>query len=488
MARRLPRPVDYRAVYVRTQTPEEFPAVELDSETGAYFTLLREAPSDPTNPDTPMTVTVAGAARARVTGAPAPGEYRVRTATVGATTEWLPVLEFNAADLGRIGTCDYYRGGSVYTRPWMERLHSFSRPLQATSLAALQADSPAQSDAWTRGGPLDLAIVAGVLYYSNGVEWLALAGGVAGNVGAQAGIGPAVAPVQALPLGGKGGAAGAIGPASAPPSAQAPHVTIGAAPGGATGDVLPADAPLSPGVLSATGKAAAGVAANAPITAQPLNAVGNASGGGTGPLLPPNPNFDTDITATGEQANAWWKEQFLGDHNAGVAVAGQFASTEMTGSYVGHLLAQPGYWDDGMNFGWDIASALLSFVRTKAEIDATGGVLTFDLRPKAQNAPGYAVIRLHAFDAGNVEITNGGGVTGDAINLWGAPAADTTIVGATTVNVTQTVSFNLKTWMSNHLTAGKTWADVAKVIVSFETSSTGSAANLTNEFYIDNFR
>ena len=85
MARRLPRPVDHRTVYVRTQTPEAFSAIEYDPETGTYFALLREAPADPMNPATPMSVTVNGQPRTHATGngVALAGQFRVAATMAG---------------------------------------------------------------------------------------------------------------------------------------------------------------------------------------------------------------------------------------------------------------------------------------------------------------------------------------------------------------------------------------------------------------------
>jgi len=277
MARRLPRPVDYRAVYVRTQVPELLDSIEGDAISGAFVASLTEAPADPTQPATPMVVTIGGAPRTRVDGAPAAGQFRVWTAIIGGATEWLPVLEFHSSDAGQNPSVDYYRGGSVYHRLWMERLREYARPLMYGSLAALQGSHPATADAWTRGGPADLAIVAGALYYSDGAAWQLLSGG--SPVGASAGVGPAASPVILPGLTGSGGAAGGVGPAAAPVTAQAPAVTIGAPPGGASGEAGPISAPVVPGVLGAVGAAASGAGpASSPVAAQGLGAVGGGGG------------------------------------------------------------------------------------------------------------------------------------------------------------------------------------------------------------------
>jgi hypothetical protein len=47
-------------------------------------------------------------------------------------------------------------------------------------------------------------------------------------------------------------------------------------------------------------------------------------------------------------------------------------------------------------------------------------------------------------------------------------------------------TFNLKTWIEGRLDAGKTWANVTKVIASFESRSENDSTHA--DWYIDNFR
>ena len=168
-------PVNYRTSAVVTPTPEAF-------EIGADgVALLAEAPADPSNVATPMTVTVGGNARTRVTGSPAAGQYRVKTQSViyadlAAHTEYLPLLEFHSSDAGLSGTCSYYRTGTVVTTEFYQSMIAFLRPLTGyASSATLPAPT---TDPTQRGCPGDMAFTTGgQLYYSDGTQWFAVAGG-----------------------------------------------------------------------------------------------------------------------------------------------------------------------------------------------------------------------------------------------------------------------------------------------------------------------
>lgn len=164
MAQRYKPPVNFRAVPSRT--------VEAFDISGG-FALLAEAPADPTNGATPLVVTVNGFARSRAPGVPGVGEYRVLTqAVIGADgqshTEWLPVLQFNAADEGQSGSADYYRTGTVLTAEWYAALLAFVTPLVVNTEPELPAPT---MDATLRGRPGDTAYVGGAIYFSDGLVW-----------------------------------------------------------------------------------------------------------------------------------------------------------------------------------------------------------------------------------------------------------------------------------------------------------------------------
>jgi hypothetical protein len=166
-------PVNYRTSAVVTPTPE---AIEIGADGVA---LLAEAPADPTT--NAMTVTVGGNARTRVTGTPAAGQYRVKTQSViyadlQPHTEYLPLLEFHSSDAGLSGTCSYYRTGTVVTTELYQSMIDFLRPL--TGYASSAEFPAATTDRTQRGCPGDMAFTTGgQLYYSDGTQWFAVAGG-----------------------------------------------------------------------------------------------------------------------------------------------------------------------------------------------------------------------------------------------------------------------------------------------------------------------
>jgi hypothetical protein len=139
--------------------------------------LIAEAPADPAV--FPVTVTVGGNARTRVTGTPSAGQYRIQTQIVmgadGAPhTEWLPILEFHSSDAGLSGTATYYRTGTVLTDAFFDLLRWFLTPLTGlASESALAAAYPATTDVTKRGRPGEIAFIAdGSAFYSDGSSWV----------------------------------------------------------------------------------------------------------------------------------------------------------------------------------------------------------------------------------------------------------------------------------------------------------------------------
>jgi hypothetical protein len=140
--------------------------------------LIAEAPADPANPAYPITVTVGGNPRTRVTGAVHAGEYKILSQTViGADgnphLEYLPVLQFNATDNGLSGAATYYRSGTVLTEQFFDLLRWFLTPITGVAdLSALTSLYPPTSDVTKRGRPGDMAITTGrALYVSDGTTW-----------------------------------------------------------------------------------------------------------------------------------------------------------------------------------------------------------------------------------------------------------------------------------------------------------------------------
>jgi hypothetical protein len=194
-------------------------------------------------------------------------------------------------------------------------------------------------------------------------------------------------------------------------------------------------------------------------------------------LVPANASFETDITATTEQTGAWWK-------NVPTGYAGRHASALMTGSYVGRVYAA-GYFD-GEGDVTDTASLSYKFV--PADFADGKESLTFDVR--YVGGPGTSLmVRLSVYEGatpilsqenGKGLVMIGGGVDtqADGTTLYiASPVAGTTYPGKT---------FNLKTWIEGRLDAGKTWANVTKVIASFESRSENDSTHA--DWYIDNFR
>ncbi len=144
---------------------------------GTGIALLAEAPADPSLPLYPMAVTVDGVPYTRVVGqgAPAAGQYRVKTQTIiGADgqphLEHLPVLEFLEADIGKTGSVDYYATGTVLTTELFAALIEFLSPLvNVGSIPLLQSTYPAGS-AEGRAGRLAF-LADGSCYFSDGAVW-----------------------------------------------------------------------------------------------------------------------------------------------------------------------------------------------------------------------------------------------------------------------------------------------------------------------------
>jgi hypothetical protein len=184
-----------------------------------------------------------------------------------------------------------------------------------------------------------------------------------------------------------------------------------------------------------------------------------------GSLIPANGNFVDDVTATSETVGEWWKTV------VGTGESGRHASVEMTGAYVGRVFS-PSAGNEGY----------LAYRFTRAEIDATRGILTFDLRMKT--AGGRLSIVVDVTDAGGsriVTVVN----SKHQINVYGVagPDADNTTVIPVTADVTKTISYNLKEWITARLDPGKTWADVSKVVWYLSAVNGGNG-----EFWVDNFR
>lgn len=166
--------VNNRTTASHTPSPEY---IEVELRDGQYIALLAESPADPGDPATPMVVVLDGTTYNRVSGMPAANQFKVSTASViqnGTTyTEFLPILLFHSSASGLIGTCDYYRTGSIFTAEWQANEREFSRAITGyTAPVDLLADYPPQMDFDRRGYPGDMAMLTnGQPLMSDGSNW-----------------------------------------------------------------------------------------------------------------------------------------------------------------------------------------------------------------------------------------------------------------------------------------------------------------------------
>jgi hypothetical protein len=392
---------DYRSAAARTPIPEAITVV-------GGIASIAEAPADPADPTTPMVVTIGGAPRSRVLGTPGPGEYRVRVIGTPFGPEWVGELEMNAADEGATGTCDYYRTGTVVTALRWQALIAHLRNLTGIAdLATLYAQFPPSTDQNEPGWSGRIALLTdGTAWISNGVEWVTLGGTPAwtGDVaeGATAGAAQDAAWVEA--------AASVSEAATAAAAQDAVQAEVGAATAAATA------------AASQDGTWAAG-------------------GGGT-PLLPADPSFETADPGTVANSGAWWSESQGGGGQTTSATRLAAAATQ--GSVGVRLSAA--------NSAASWGQRVLSFDWTKAQIDATTGVLTFDVIRRGSGISGanYKI---------NARAFNAAGWAGDI--LWQDTISGQNLsAAALTLDAASTRTFNLKDAL---VAAGVVWANVNHV-------------------------
>jgi hypothetical protein len=196
-----------------------------------------------------------------------------------------------------------------------------------------------------------------------------------------------------------------------------------------------------------------------------------------------NANFDSDITATAETPANWWRFQ---DE---ALFCGRWASTEMTGPNVLRIAARPkDYYDDetGEYFeygGWGTASYLF----TRAALDQ-GTNLTFDVRLKVYGMNSAVTLALAAYDASGALISN---VTNDRhvapLVGYSSPYGYQGLkIAPVAVNTTYARSLNIRNLVLNNIQAGKSWSDVAKVVMTLQATSGPSGSGI--DVYFDNFR
>lgn len=147
------------------------------------FAILAEAPADPAT--YPMTVTIGGSSRTRVTGVPGVGQYRVLTQTIygadgQAHLEYLPVLQFSSADNNTVGAATYSGTGTIITSQFFGMLVAFLTPLIGYSDSG--SLPTATTDPTKRGRPGDLAMLADAsMWCSDGTMWNQVASGSYGQ-------------------------------------------------------------------------------------------------------------------------------------------------------------------------------------------------------------------------------------------------------------------------------------------------------------------
>jgi hypothetical protein len=200
------------------------------------------------------------------------------------------------------------------------------------------------------------------------------------------------------------------------------------------------------------------------------------------PLQVANGNFDAEITATAQQAGAWWRDQ------SEAIYCGRHESAEMTGPHVLRIAARPmSYWDDELQDEFEYPGyGTASYRFTRAELDL-GKTVTFDVRPKLVGSGASVTLTLLAFDHSGGLVTD----TADGkqiASIIGSPSpfgyAGLRIAPAL-LNTTYTRTLPVRPIVVNSLLPGKTWADVAEVWMTLQATS-GPGVGV--DVYFDNFR
>jgi hypothetical protein len=115
-------------------------------------------------------------------------------------------------------------------------------------------------------------------------------------------------------------------------------------------------------------------------------------------------------------------------------------------------------------------------------------VLTFDARRVNGGQLFNVVVRPK--DAGGNDLITVDATAKYVVNIEGSAGAasdSTTLLLSSPVNgTTYPLTFNVKTWIEGRLNAGKTWADVAHVVLGFA-NGTGFDSPVC-DWYVDNFR
>lgn len=192
-----------------------------------------------------------------------------------------------------------------------------------------------------------------------------------------------------------------------------------------------------------------------------------------------NAGFETPITATTEQAGAWWRTPGSADY------CGTFASAEMAGAAVLRIAAVPHDACDDVECWTDEGWGSASYTFPHADLDL-GNTVTFDMRPKVLGPGSKVTLLLQAFDASGASLT-------DTANLkhvfdlvgYASPQSDGSLrISSPVVDTTYAVTVPLRAAVAAGLVAGKTWAEVAKVSLTLQATSGG----LRVDVFFDAFR
>lgn len=465
MAQAYRAPVNYRSSPARVGTPEGIAI-------SGGIAMLSESPADPANPATPVVVVVNGTPRTRVTGAPAAGQYRIRSQIVIGVnglprTEYLPILDFHASDEGLSGTVDYYAVGTVLTSEWVDALMSLLTPLTGIATApALQSLYPATTNLYAPGRPGRIAFLSdNSMYYSNGVQWISVAANVSPNNWSEA-----LAVFQRFGLQSTSGFSAAW--SKAQDLAQSFGVSSASGystPGAAVVTLAAALAQVFDSAFAASWASAGAMAAGMGLTV-----VSNYTAGG-GPLSLGlfNPQFESAIGSV--EGDNWWP------YTDGTASgeASRVTSGVVSGSGSGRV------WTSGY-FNAEVFVPAFAGLQTrfsKVALDGSSGHLKFRARRDA--AGGSAYVLAHVYDPGGALISiNGTGTGVENAMLWGPNVGSSPNVSAKIAPALGTVydfDLDLAAWLSSICT----WASASKVVLNFVATATDFPLE---DFVIDDFQ
>lgn len=434
--------------------------------------LIAEAPADPADAQTPVTVTVGGSARTRVTGAPSAGQYRFKTQVIldagVERIEYLPVLELHSSDEGLAGTVTYYGTGTILTAEWWAAMRAFIAPVVGVAdFASLPAPS---SDYYQRGFPGDIAILTnGTICFSSGTVWTQVASGAPMPV------------VGALVM---ARAFGLVSDASwTPPGVWTADENITGVLGILSDATFAAAGSWAAALDIASSWGVASDAIQAEVAALALaGSLGVSSdgtwaaGGGGGSSALSNMDFESALAAENQTSapsnpSGNWTGWVTAVDGAS-ALAQRSATHKIDGTYGGYLEAA-GFTDDDTIF--EVGTARLVQRIARSDLDSAGAILSFKVKGRTSylSTSPSVFLRVTVYTSGNADIskTTGGANTA---KLWGASTgseADQSWVFAPSATAA-TVTGNLKNWLSNAVAIGNHWSDIDHVDLEIVAQST----------------